>query len=55
MEDKVKVGTWEQLRIHPTKLVKMVVEGRATVVGNDKYGRHIYKIEGRNDERQTPT
>lgn len=46
MGDKIKLGTWEQLKIHPTKLVRMVVEGKATVVGKDKYGRHIYKIEG---------
>ncbi len=37
-------GTWIDLRKHPTALVKMVVEGKATVVGKDEKGRLIYEV-----------
>ena len=39
-----KTGTWDTLKIHPTKLVKMVVEGKAIILGKDKYGRYIYEV-----------
>lgn len=45
MEDKVRIGTWEQLKIHPTELVRLVVEGKAIIVGRDKYGRRIYELK----------
>lgn len=40
-----KVGTWDTLRLHPTTLMRMVVEGKATVIGEDKHGRKIYEIK----------
>lgn len=43
-------GTWDQLGLHPTTLVKMVVAGTATVVGKDKFGRLVYHLR-----RQPPT
>lgn len=42
---EVKVGTWDTLRLHPMTLMKMVVEGKAIVIGKDKYGRKIYEVE----------
>lgn len=40
-----KIGTWDKLKIHPTKLMKMVIQGQATITGKDKYGRYIYKVK----------
>ena len=40
-----KIGTWDKLRIHPTKLMKMVIEGEAKIVGKDKYKRYIYEVK----------
>lgn len=45
MGNKLKVGTWEQLKIHPTKLIRMVIDGKAKVIGKNKYGRYIYEVE----------
>lgn len=39
------MGTWDTLRIHPMTLMKMVVEGKATVIGEDKHGRKIYEVK----------
>jgi len=40
-----KTGTWDKLKMHPTKLVKLVIAGQATIIGKDKYGRYIYEIK----------
>ena len=40
-----RVGTWDTLKLHPMTLMKMVVEGRATVRGKDEHGRKIYEVE----------
>ena len=40
-----RVGTWDTLRLHPMTLMKMVVEGKATVIGEDEHGRKIYEIK----------
>ena len=45
VEKEIKTGTWEDLKIHPMELMKMVVSGKATIVGVDKYKRHIYEVE----------
>jgi len=37
-------GTWDELKMHPTRLMKLVVEGKAKVIGKDKYGRLIYEL-----------
>jgi len=42
---KTKVGTWDTLRLHPMTLMRMVIDGRATVIGKDKRGRKIYEIK----------
>jgi hypothetical protein len=41
---KVLKGTWETLRKAPTTLVKLVIQGKATVVGKDSFGRLIYEL-----------
>lgn len=28
-------GTWDQLKIHPTQLMKMVIQNKADVIGED--------------------
>ena len=45
MDQKAKEGTWDQLKIHPMQLVKMVIQGKADVVGKDKFGRLIYHLK----------
>jgi len=40
-----RVGTWDTLKLHPMTLMKMVVEGKATVIGKDEHGRKIYEVE----------
>ena len=40
-----RVGTWDTLKLHPMTLMKMVVEGKATVIGEDKHGRKIYEVK----------
>jgi hypothetical protein len=37
-------GTWIELKLHPMTLMRMVIEGRATIVGKDKSGRNIYQL-----------
>ena len=51
---KVKVGTWDTLRLHPMTLMRMVIEDKANVIGKDKRGRKIYEVkeESLNDSRQ---
>jgi len=41
---KRRRGTYLELRLLPMTLMKMVVEGKATIVGKDKHGRRIYKL-----------
>jgi len=41
---KLTKGTWDQLRVHPAQLVKLVVMGKAKIVDKDKWGRHIYEL-----------
>lgn len=38
-------GTYLDLKLHPTTLMRMVVESKATVIGKDKRGRLIYRLE----------
>ena len=45
-----RVGTWDTLRLHPMTLMKMVVEGKATVIGQDERGRKIYEVQDREEE-----
>ena len=40
-----KEGTWEILKIHPTTLMRMVVEGKANIIGKDNRGRYIYRLK----------
>ena len=40
-----KQGTWDELKIIPAKLMKMVTEGKAKIVRKDKYGRWIYEVK----------
>jgi len=40
-----KTGTWDTLKLHPMTLMKMVVQGTATVIGKDKHGRKIYAVK----------
>ncbi len=47
----MKTGTWDTLKIHPAKLMKMVVEGKAKIVGRDKYGRRVYGVHNDNYSR----
>lgn len=51
---KTKVGTWDTLRLHPMTLMRMVIEGKAKVLGKDKGGRKIYEVrkEYLDDSRQ---
>ncbi|MBA7574818.1 hypothetical protein ES708_16633 [subsurface metagenome] len=42
---EAKTGTWDQLKIHPASLVKMVVEGKVKIIGKDKFGRYIYEVK----------
>ncbi len=37
--------TWEQLRKTPAQLMKLVVNGKADVVGKDQYGRLLYVLK----------
>lgn len=38
------VGTWDTLKLSPSKLMKMVLRGEATIVGKDRFGRRIYEL-----------
>ena len=42
---EAKRGTWDQLKKHPTELMKMVCEGKAVIIGKDKFGRYIYELK----------
>lgn len=39
-----RTGTWDKLKIHPMKLMKMVISGEAKIVGKDVHGRYIYEL-----------
>jgi len=41
---KRRRGTYLELRLHPMTLMKMVVDGKAQIVGKDKFGRRIYEL-----------
>jgi hypothetical protein len=43
--EKVKRGTWDQLRILPGRLTQMVIRGEAKIVGKDRFGRRIYELK----------
>ena len=43
MAKRPKSGTWDQLKIHPAKLTKMVAEGKARIVGS-MFGKNIYEL-----------
>lgn len=38
------IGTWDQLRLSPSTLMRLVVEGKAKVIGKDRYGRKVYRL-----------
>jgi hypothetical protein len=40
----VVTGTWEELLISPSRLMRMVIAGDARIVGKDERGRHIYRM-----------
>jgi hypothetical protein len=44
---KPRRGTWSQLRLHPMTLMRMVIDGTATIVGKDNRGRKIYELHAR--------
>lgn len=50
MSQSKKVGTWDQLRMSPAQLMKLVIQGKANITGRDKYGRHIYELVERGKE-----
>lgn len=37
-------GTWDELLIHPTRMMTLVVNGVATIIGKDGRGRHLYRM-----------
>jgi hypothetical protein len=41
---KPRRGTWVDLKLHPMTLMKMVIKGKAKIVGKDQYGRKIYAL-----------
>ncbi len=41
----MRVGTWDTLKLHPMTLMRMVIEGKATVIGQDKRKRKIYEVK----------
>lgn len=53
MADKPKVGTWDVLKMHPTKLMRLVIENKADIIGKDEHGRYIYSL--REAEAKTVT
>jgi hypothetical protein len=42
--DQPRRGTYEDLKMMPGTLVKLVVQGKAKVIGKDDYGRLIYEL-----------
>ncbi len=44
-------GTWDQLLIHPMTLMRMVIDGEATVIGKDPKGRFLYRLETQVEEK----
>jgi hypothetical protein len=44
-------GTWDQLRFAPAMLFRLTIEGKAKIIGKDKFGRYIYRITKRQYER----
>jgi len=36
-------GTWDKLLISTARLMKMVIEGAAVIIGDDDFGRHVYR------------
>ena len=36
--------TWEDARVAPTTLTRLVVEGSISVVGQDERGRNLYRL-----------
>ena len=38
------VGTWDKLKMHPMTLMRLVIDGRAKIVGKDEHGRYIYEL-----------
>ncbi len=39
------MGTWDTLKLHPMTLMRMVIEGKATVIGQDERKRKIYEVK----------
>jgi hypothetical protein len=46
----IREGTWAQLRIAPHRLVKLVLEGKATIIGYDEKKRTIYRLDDVREE-----
>lgn len=38
-------GNYLELKLMPGRLTALVAEGKAKVVGKDKFGRRVYEIE----------
>ena len=41
---KLKRGTWYTLKLSPSTLMKMVIDGKAKIVGTDLNGTRIYEV-----------
>jgi hypothetical protein len=42
---KLRRGTYIDFRLSPSHLMKLVIAGKAKIVGKDKYGRRIYEMK----------
>lgn len=47
----LKEGTWETLKKHPMTLMRMVIEGKADIIGKDNKGRYIYLLKEVNNDQ----
>ena len=45
MAPETRVGTWDTLKLHPMALMRMVIQGEATVIGRDERGRKVYEVK----------
>ena len=39
-----KTGTWADLKLSPATLMRMVIAGKAKIIGKDKFHRYIYEV-----------
>lgn len=47
-------GRWWELKLHPMTLMRMVIEGKATIVGKDEHGRKVYELKPDEDGGAVP-